>query len=201
MNDNDDYVLVSSDEVMSFSRYLAMLQPLEDKRNHVADMLPPLVPPSYGDEDHFEERQVYTIPRVGKSLDASLHDETASKYAADAARYLQPSSALDGDAAATGSNYSGSESRRYLSAALSGGNRNEGLRQVFSKIPRVGRSVSRTKRRVDNNTDADEPKITFYRASARIVGRNRPSPEEQGTRLPGKLLLHTIAVLLYGERL
>lgn len=173
---------MSNDEVMAFSRYLAMLRPFEDKRNHVVEALPPLVPPSYGDEDHFEERQVYNIPRVGKSLDA-LHDETASKYAAAAARYLQ-TSVLDGDAA-TGINYSGPESRRYLTAALSGGNRNEGLRQVFSKIPRVGRSVSRTKRRVDNKTDADEPKITFYRATAEIGDINRPSPQGRGTHLPG----------------
>lgn len=178
---------MSNDEVVAFSRYLAMLRPLEDKRNHVVEALPPLVPPSYGDEDHFEERQVYNIPRVGKSLDA-LHDETASKYA-DAARYLQ-TSVLDGDAA-TGINYAGSESRRYLTAALGGGNRNEGLRQVFSKIPRVGRSVSRTKRRANNKTDAGEPKITFYRATARIDGSNRPSPEGQGVRLPGSLLKHS----------
>jgi len=87
----------------------------EGKPHHLVRRLPPLVPPSFGDDDHFDERQVYSIPRVGKSIDNM-------------------------DLYSLGLGSSGvAELREEEDFSAPG--RSEEVRQVFSKIPRVGRSV------------------------------------------------------------
>jgi hypothetical protein len=89
----------------------------ESKSHQIFRRLPPLVPPSFADEDHFDERQVSNIPRVGKSLDYSTGEVGGAEFEEG---------------------------------------RGEQVRQVFSKIPRVGRSV-RVRR--DARTDLSSNKM------------------------------------------
>jgi len=94
----------------------------EDNSHEIVRRLPPLVPPSFNDEDHFEERQVFHIPRVGKrgrSNLITLTDELGDSTEPEDDRFIGPG-------------------------------RGDKVRQVFSKIPRVGRSS----RSVKYNKDA-----------------------------------------------
>jgi len=77
--------------------------------------LPPLVPPSFNDEEHFDERQVFHIPRVGKRLQVGRSDLITLSD--------RPGESSDS-----------SKDDRFF------GNGRREVRQVFSKIPRVGRS-------------------------------------------------------------
>lgn len=136
---------VSNGDDMEFSPYLKILHPLKERRNNLEMGLPPLVPPSYEDEEHFEERQVYNIPRVGRSF--NTHE--AQDYGRTSLSFIG-----DEDAAANGPS-------RQLIAAEFGDNKKEGLRQVFSKIPRVGRSASRIQRMLNRKMQDESGKVIF----------------------------------------
>ena len=112
------------------------LSPSREKRSLVL-RLPPLVPPSFDDDDHFDERQVYNIPRVGKK--STMHDFATNSLSDES---------LDDEYAM------GERERRYMMSGERGG---EGVRQVFSKIPRVGRST-RTRRWTHMAADNEERK-------------------------------------------
>jgi len=99
----------SDQQLGAIRNYLARVELQQNgKPHHLTRRLPPLVPPSFADEDHFDERQVYGIPRVGRSSEDLFSFEGAEQ----------------GDA---GEEF-GDRARVQT-------------RQVFSKIPRVGRSA------------------------------------------------------------
>lgn len=150
--ESDDLLLtVSNGDEMEFSPYLKILHPLKERRNNLEIGLPPLVPPSYEDEEHFEERQVYNIPRVGRSFNA--HE--AQDYGRASLSFIR-----DEDAAANG------PSRQIIAAEF--GDNKKGLRQVFSKIPRVGRSVSRIRRMLNRKMQDESRKVIFHARESNV---------------------------------
>lgn len=92
--------------------------------------LPPLVPPLHNDEE-FSLRQIYSIPRVGKSVDATEQFIGSSAAATDD----------DDEDNDEGYSLVPADSRRVPSSSAALRTMEE--RQVFSKIPRVGRRSSR----------------------------------------------------------
>jgi len=101
------YFAAPADSDQAVRSYLEQLRRAGHDSHQIMRRLPPLVPPSFGDEDHFDERQVYGIPRVGRSF---KNEDLYNLQGAD----------VEGDFSEIG---------------------RDQVRQVFSKIPRVGRSA------------------------------------------------------------